>query len=754
MLSASGVYDDYAENSCEFQETMQRKINQANNIAEKMKNRESAVKLINETLEKNDQERFYEALMNPALGLDDYVDKFSVPLYYSEMKIDRAESMGDMSYNDIVVSLRVLSAIACVTKAVDTGDPDLVYQALSEPEAHITDLDQGNKVKYSRALIAIRTENKQTSGKCPLLTYMDIQECIDVVNQQCHEDNELIQILRLLNKSVLEHSRSGVMSALMNESLKLIPSASSADASLYMKLFEKCLKEKHSDGSELWLEDVENIVRFVTDEVEQVKIACELLVRINSGLKNNDIHSTIACLEESGLTILPKDRNEYFTLLKNLSDYKRSKYQCPYVLYVTPGGNESYMNLDQYSYAWDCPCDISDSLYVTKEDIENVIKHIELRETDQDNGIIDEKAIVKFQAHIRGYLCRKRIAERFTHFYNNIDKIVKVQAWWRGAVQRRNYARMLEARLKENFKRGRSYVRMTGKFKNNFELYREHEDKIIKLQALWRGRIARRAFHSLLRLEKPPFPVVRHFSAILNFNAEDYDRDLQLQQLKNDVVQTIRHNQDLSQQLDSMDIKIGLLIQNRITLQDVIAHGKNLESLAKDKSANRSRKNSTSDNVGLKGLKSLTKDGRKMLEGYQHLFYALQTNPMYLSKLLFLLPQGKSNKFLQNVILTLFNFGSNIREEYLLLKLFGRALQEEIRSKFQKPSEVVTETPLVLKMAVNYARQLHGQRALRQILGPLIERILADKSISIETSPVDIYKGWRNQLEMETGETV
>lgn len=71
-----------------------------------------------------------------------------------------------------------------------------------------------------------------------------------------------------------------------------------------------------------------------------------------------------------------------------------------------------------------------------------------------------------------------------------------------------------------------------------------------------------------------------------------------------------------------------------------------------------------------------------MLEGYQHLFYALQTNPTYLSKLLFLLPQSKTNKFLQNVILTLFNFGSNIREEYLLLKLFGSALKEEIRYNY------------------------------------------------------------------------
>ena len=104
-----------------------------------------------------------------------------------------------------------------------------------------------------------------------------------------------------------------------------------------------------------------------------------------------------------------------------------------------------------------------------------------------------------------------------------------------------------------------------------------------------------------------------------------------------------------------------------------------MESLAKGKNTNRVQKNSVSDTATHRGLKSLTKEGRKMLEGYQHLFYALQTNPTYLSKLLFLLPQSKSNKFLQNVILTLFNFGSNTREEYLLLKLFGTALREEIR---------------------------------------------------------------------------
>jgi hypothetical protein len=41
----------------------------------------------------------------------------------------------------------------------------------------------------------------------------------------------------------------------------------------------------------------------------------------------------------------------------------------------------------------------------------------------------------------------------------------------------------------------------------------------------------------------------------------------QFQNLKGQVVQTIRHNQQLVRQLNAMDVKIGLLVHNRITLQ-------------------------------------------------------------------------------------------------------------------------------------------------------------------------------------------
>lgn len=120
----------------------------------------------------------------------------------------------------------------------------------------------------------------------------------------------------------------------------------------------------------------------------------------------------------------------------------------------------------------------------------------------------------------------------------------------------------------------------------------------------------------------------------------------------------------------------------------------------------------TGDRLGIKGL---SKGKRKKLEAYQHLFYllqvilkclilskliqctytistqpkrffithfslpGLQTNPSYLAKLIFQMPQNKSTKFMDTVIFTLYNYASNQREEYLLLKLFKTALEEEIK---------------------------------------------------------------------------
>jgi hypothetical protein len=55
---------------------------------------------------------------------------------------------------------------------------------------------------------------------------------------------------------------------------------------------------------------------------------------------------------------------------------------------------------------------------------------------------------------------------------------------------------------------------------------------------------------------------------------------MQVQLLKSDVVQTIRRNKQLEKDLNTMDIKIGLLVKNQIALQEVVAHGHKLRKFS------------------------------------------------------------------------------------------------------------------------------------------------------------------------------
>ncbi|KTF77066.1 hypothetical protein cypCar_00037456 [Cyprinus carpio] len=128
------------------------------------------------------------------------------------------------------------------------------------------------------------------------------------------------------------------------------------------------------------------------------------------------------------------------------------------------------------------------------------------------------------------------------------------------------------------------------------------------------------------------------------------------------------------------------------------------------------------------------------------------TQPLYLAQLIFLMPQNKSTRFMETVIFTLFNYGSDCREAFLLLQLFTAALRHEIQVKVDRPQEVVTGSPTVIKMLVSFYRHARGQNALKDVLGPSIRDMLQDRSLNIRTDPLEIYKSWINQTESQTGQ--
>ena len=85
------------------------------------------------------------------------------------------------------------------------------------------------------------------------------------------------------------------------------------------------------------------------------------------------------------------------------------------------------------------------------------------------------------------------------------------------------------------------------------------------------------------------------------------------QRLKAQVVQEIRSNQQLEQDVRIMDIKIGLLVKNRISLEDVVTHSSQIK---KERRKGGASVVATGDSSTLSttGLGGLTKANQQRVE--------------------------------------------------------------------------------------------------------------------------------------------
>ncbi|XP_008064544.1 ras GTPase-activating-like protein IQGAP2 isoform X2 [Carlito syrichta] len=458
------------------------------------------------------------------------------------------------------------------------------------------------------------------------------------------------------------------------------------------------LKNPDSASKVLWLDEIQQAVDEANMDKDTAKQWVTLVVDVNQCLerkKSSDALSVLKSSTHNANNIIPECADRYYDALVKAKELKSER--------VSDEGSWLKFNLqEKYDYYYNI--DSEESCWVTPESC-----------LHKESWLTGEE----IEAFWKGHKQQKAYLHRRQMFNDNIDSIVKIQSWFRMVTARKNYLSRLQ-------------------------YFRDHTNEIVKIQSLLRATKARDDYKTLVGSENPPLPVIRKFVHLLHQSDLDFQEELEVARLREEVVTKIRANQQLEKDLNLMDIKIGLLVKNRITLEDVISHRTKL-----NKKKGGEMEIFNTDN---QGIKSLSKERRKILETYQQLFYLLQTNPLYLAKLIFQMPQNKSTKFMDTVIFTLYNYASNQREEYLLLKLFKTALEEEIKSKVDQVQDIVTGNPTVIKMVVSFNRGARGQNTLRQLLAPVVKEIIDDKSLIINTSPVEVYKAWVNQLETQTGE--
>uniref|UniRef100_A0A7N6FD72 IQ motif containing GTPase activating protein 2 n=1 Tax=Anabas testudineus TaxID=64144 RepID=A0A7N6FD72_ANATE len=736
-------------------EEIQRVVSSCNDFAEAERRKLEAVAAINTAIGLGNAVKTVEELMNPEAQLP-IVYQTAANLYQSELfSLQLQGGRSGLSHEELSVAVEMLSAVAVLNEVLDTKDPQAVIEQLTDSPLGFTNIDQDNLNRYADTLIKQRAE-ALTSGQ-EFLTWNDVQKCIDTVNIQVHEEHERIIAIAEINEAVNSGDHQQTLAALCLPTAKLT-GVNPATAKHYhdvLQYTKQLLCQSSGDESAvLWLDQIqEAILTANQDEEEALKLA-GAVADINKKVAEGESQNTLQALltPSAGLrAVLPECADSYQAELAQKQDNIATK-DGVWVRHCIKDRYDYYYNLETGLGTWEEPEGFEhNGGQLSKEEIQSVVSCVTAEYNREQLWLANESFVTQLQARTRGYLVRKKYAQRMEYLRQQEPQVVILQACWKGYKQRKIYKRRMNLLQKNvaSIIRIQSLVKMWNakrKYNQRLQYFKNHEKEIVKIQAFLKANKARDDYRTLSESTMdPPLSVVRKFVHLLEQSPLDLQEEQEVTRLREEVVTKIRSNQQMEKDLNLMDIKIGLLVKNRITLQDVVSHNKKMNK------KNKASKDdpTTGDRLGIKGL---SKGKRKKLEAYQHLFYLLQTNPSYLAKLIFQMPQNKSTKFMDTVIFTLYNYASNQREEYLLLKLFKTALEEEIKSKVDQVQDIVTGNPTVIKMVVSFNRGARGHNTLRQLLAPVVKDIIEDKSLGINTNPVDVYKAWVNQLESATGE--
>ncbi|KAJ8354659.1 hypothetical protein SKAU_G00222260 [Synaphobranchus kaupii] len=733
---------------------LQEGVYMANEEAQRSQTMQQAVQGINEAVRRGEARQTVRAMMNPDAQLPD-VYPFASELYQRELGLLQGQSpQGELQQEELFVAVEMLSAVALINQALEAKDGGAFCATLVSPAAGLADIDDGLVQRYFEELCGL----KRQAGRV-LLTWNELQGGLNTVNAAVQEEHDQILSIGLINQALCRTDPQKTLAALLLPSSGL-EEVQPVNASRYHDVLTHAKRRKAEESrdpsAELWLADIQEGVRKANQDTQRSLKMSLGLAAVNQAVKEGRAAQTLRVLglpEVALRSMVAECATGYQAELTALLRAKAmgGDNRSPWVRHKTQGGSSYYFHLQRLEGTWERPKGfVQNSLFLVHEEIQAVLSSVTGEHSREVQWKASEPLVVQLQARIRGFLVRQRLGNRLHFLHTQLPAIVTIQAHWRRYRQQQAYRRRLQY-LYRNWRaiiKIQANVRMwlaRRRYRARLRHFRRNVGAIVKIQAFFRANKAREDYRMLVHSHAPSLSVVRKFAHLLEQGDCDIRQEGELLRTREEVVRTIRSNSQLEADLDLMDLKIGLLVRNRVTLQEVVSHCKKLTKKNKEQ---------LSDMMALdkhKGLKSLSKDKREKLEAYQHLFYLLQTQPLYLAQLIFLMPQTKSTRFVETVIFTLFNYGSDCREAYLLLQLFTAALRHEIKLKVEQPQELVKGNPTVIKMLVSFYRHARGQNALRDILGPAIREVLQERALSIRTDPVEIYKSWINQTESQTG---
>ncbi|KAK8240224.1 ras GTPase-activating protein family IQGAP [Phyllosticta capitalensis] len=364
------------------------------------------------------------------------------------------------------------------------------------------------------------------------------------------------------------------------------------------------------------------------------------------------------------------------------------------------------------------------------------------------------EGITDLQSQARGFAVRDHTFDVICKLRESEDQITEVQSLGRAFIARASIGRLfmqlepVEEGITElqNIARGKL---IRTRFQEKKKHYRENMEKVIKVQSFFRARQQGEAYKSLTTGKNPPVNTVKNFVHLLNDSDVDFDEEIEFERLRKTVVQHIRQNEMAEQYIDQLDIKIALLVKNKITLDEVVKHQRHFGGHVGNLLSNKEL--ASKDPFD---LRALNKNSRRKLEHYQELFFILQTQPVYLARLFRKLrEQGvpdQEGKRIEQLIMGLFGFTQKRREEYYLLKLMAKSIREEVDT-CESVQDYLRGNFFWSRLLNSYIRSSRDRKYLRDLLNPLIMEIMENQDLDLESDPLQIYRSAINNEELRTG---
>jgi Ras GTPase-activating-like protein IQGAP2/3 len=363
---------------------------------------------------------------------------------------------------------------------------------------------------------------------------------------------------------------------------------------------------------------------------------------------------------------------------------------------------------------------------------------------------------VNLQALARAAILRIEVGDILTRLEEREEEIEQLQALARAMVVRVQVGNMLadledQEEIIADFQSRIRGMIIRNRFQERRRHYNENMEKVIKAQSVIRGRIQGQAYKSLTSGKNPPVGTVKGFVHLLNDSDFDFDEEIEFERLRKVVVQQVRQNEMAEQYISQLDIKIALLVKNKITLDEVVKHQKHFGGHIGNLLSN--TEISSKDPYD---LKALNKTSRKKLDQYQVFFFLLQTQPQYLARLFRRLREintsDKEYERVRHLMMGLFGYSQKRREEYYLLKLLSRSAKEDIEN-FAALPEYMRSTPFWNKLFGSYAKSPRDRKFMRDVLGRVVrESVIENPELDLESDPIQIYRSSINNEELQTGQ--